>query len=130
MHNCGLIYLANPRNPGLEALAGKEIMHIKHYTPIVKEMVLVQLLLTKPHLLTLLLGELYVSKEVSTGMTAKELVMVHPLDVPLEARVKLVMTDNPSHHLSQYRHMETVGLLVTDRLVVKVRTHECRGVRE
>ena len=72
-------------------------MHIKHYTPIIKGMVLVQLLLTKPHLLTLLLGELYVSREVSTGMTAKELVMVHPL----EARVKLVMTDNPSHHLSQ-----------------------------
>ena len=87
----------------------------------------------RPHLLTYLLGEGYVSsrdkfgevwQEVDSQRTKLELLEVCHLTVPYAARVEIILTDDDPSFLSFILHRTLARTIVMDRLLIKVHLHK------
>ena len=87
----------------------------------------------RPHLLTYLLGEGYVSsrdkfsevwQEVDWQRTKLELLEVFHPTVPYTARCELVLTDDDPLFLGSILHRTLARMIVMDRLLIKVRLHK------
>lgn len=86
-------------------------------------------LITRPHLLTFLLGAEYVKsnpkfkkvwEEVDTQRTMHELLEVEHPTVPFDARMELVITGNDISFLSAFRHKRLARAVLHDGLMIKV----------
>ena len=127
----GNITASMPVHPALEVALGEEprLTYCQFYSPTVKAMEERVPLIARPHLLTYLLGEGYVSgrtkfkgvwDEVRTQRTLYELLeVVHPA-VPLDARMELVVTDNDSSFLASFGHRRLARVILKGRLLIKV----------
>ena len=87
----------------------------------------------RPHLLTYLLGEGYVSsrdkfgevwQEVDLQRTKLELLEVCHPTVPYAARCELVLTDDDPSFLGSILHRTLARMIVMDRLLIRVRLHK------
>lgn len=126
----GSAYAADPTNPDLtEGVDGHRVTYVQLYTSTVKAMESRVPLQGRPHLLTYLLGEGYVStsrrfrevwQEVDTQRTKLELLEACQPDVPFDARFELVLTEDDPSFLASIRHRALVRSLVLDGLLVQV----------
>lgn len=88
----------------------------------------------RPHLLTYLLGEEYVSsrdkkfggvwQEVDSQRTKLELLEVCHPTVPHAARCEIVLTEDDPSFLGSILHRTLARMIVVDRLLIKVRLHK------
>ena len=120
-----------PTNPALDEALGEErcITYILFYTPTVKAMEDRVPLAVRPNLLTYLLGEGYMSEsakfkhvwdEVRTEWTFYELLEVVNPEVPIDARMELVITESDTSYLASFGHRRLARMILKDRLLVKV----------
>lgn len=126
----GNITAIMPTNHALEvALQERRVVHAQFYTPTVKAMEERVPLLSRPHLLTYLLGEGYIRNatkfkavwdEVRTQRTLHELIEVVDPAVPLDARMELVITEDDTSFLASFGHRRLARAVVKDGLLVKV----------
>ena len=68
--------------------------------------------------------------EVSTERMLKELIEVHHPDVPLQARLEVVITEDSSSFLAAFNHKSIIRILVMNRLLVSGSEHvKARGMQ-
>ena len=107
-------------------------MYLQAYTPFVKALEDRIPLVSRPNLLTYLLGQRYVStspkfkrvwEEVSTERTKHELMEVARTDVPFAARMEVVIAGSDLSFMAEFDHRSIAQLVLDNRLLVKVSEH-------
>ena len=119
-----------PNNPNLEGAAGNHnVTYAVFYTPMAKAFEDRIPLEARPYLLTYLLGQGYVSrrpkfqqlwKEVETERTRHQLLEACRPNVPFDARLEVVITEDDPSFLASFDHNALARVVVVDRLLVKV----------
>ena len=103
--------------------------YIQLYSSMVKAMEQRVPLQVRPHLLTYLLGEGYVSskdkfqwvwREVDSNRTKHELMEACHPTIPFDARLEMVVTEDDAAFLASINHRRLARTMVLDRLLIRV----------
>jgi hypothetical protein len=99
------------------------------YTPLAKSFEEQIPLQVRPYLLTYLLGRSYMSRkakfrqlwnEVETERVRHELLEACQPNIPFDARLEVVITEDDPSFLASFNHKALARVIVVDRLLVKV----------